>query len=116
MLAKPLLFTSLEELEGCFDEAVEAWGVSLAERNALRGTALLHRSPRKQAYSDFEIERMALVTQIHGLLSIHMQDAEIKQWLRRPLAETLSSPLQELFGSTDRLRRMRAMLATEVSQ
>ena len=60
---------------------------------------------------------MALVVEIDWLLGTRMGAREIRIWVRRRVAGVFgSSPLDDMVGSTDRLRRIRALLALEVSE
>lgn len=117
MPAKPALLLSVQELADLFEKITAAWGLSPSERDALRGTSIPRNHSRVRSYSTFVIERMGLTVEIDQLLGKRMEDHEIRSWLRRPIAGVVStSPLDEMVGSTDHLRRVRAMLAPAVPQ
>lgn len=104
-------------LEDVFEEVTHSWGLSPSEREAVRGTALTPRRSPRGRRSRFVAERMALVVDIDWLLCSCMDPQEIRGWVRRRVAGVLGScPLDEMVGSTDRLRRIRALLQLEVSQ
>jgi hypothetical protein len=112
-----VVYESVELLEDVFEEVTRAWGLCPAEREALRGTALTSRRTPRARRSRFVTERMMLVVDIDWLLCSRMEAAEIRLWVRRRVAGVLgTSPLDDMFGSTDRLRHIRALLRLEVSQ
>lgn len=115
MKTMQVFFSSLKNLEEAFEEVISDWELCPSERDAVRGTSLAPSRTRRS--SAFVAERMALVIEIDWLLGSRMESAEIRQWIRRRVAGVFgSSPLDDMFGSTDRLRRIRAMLALENSQ
>ncbi|MES2096792.1 MAG: hypothetical protein V4459_08515 [Pseudomonadota bacterium] len=115
MPAMRVSFRKFEDLEAVFEEVTVDWGLCASEREAIRGTALTPSGRSRR--SSFVAERMALVIEIDWLLGSRMDANEIRLWVRRRVAGVFgSSPLDDMFGSTDRLRRIRAMLALEVSQ
>ena len=110
-------FRTIEALEGLFDEVVEAWGLSFSEREAVRGLALRGDVDGRRRRSRFLTERMALVIEIDWLLGQRMDAREVRLWVRRRVAAVAgSSPLDEMVGSTDRLRRIRTLLTLECEQ
>lgn len=103
-------------LEDVFEEVTTAWGLSPAEREAVRGVALTARRRDRGRRSRFVVERMALIVDIDWLLRSRMEADEIRRWVRRRVAGLLgSSPLDDMVGSTDRLRRIHELLQLEVS-
>ncbi|THD34449.1 MAG: hypothetical protein E7773_14770 [Sphingomonas sp.] len=110
-----VVVTDTRQLEEMFEEVADAWGLSGAERDAVRGDALAGRGGRRR--SAFISERMALVVEIDWLLCAHMDARQIRHWVRSRVAGVLgTSPLDDLVGSTDRLRRIRTMLSAELPQ
>ena len=111
------VYGSVALLEDVFDEVAQAWGLSPSEREAVRGTMLTSGRVPRGRRSPFVTERMALIVDIDWLLCSRMDADEIRLWVRRKVAGALgTSPLDDLVGSTDRLRRIRALLQLEVSQ
>lgn len=109
-------FTSFDALEDAFKEVATSWGLSPSEREAVQGTSFPSGSGRRRR-SRFVSDRMVLVVEIDWLLGARMEQREIRMWLRRRVAGVFgSSPIEAMFGSTDRLRRIRTLLALEVSQ
>ena len=116
MPATQITFTSFDSLEDAFMEVATSWGLSPSEREAIQGTSFPSGSGRRRR-SRFVGDRMVLVIEIDWLLGARMEEREIRIWLRRRVAGVFgSSPMEDMFGSTDRLRRIRTMLALEVSQ
>lgn len=110
-----LLIGSVQLLEDVFEEVVATWGLTPSEREAIRGTSVPLRGRRRR--SRFATDRMALVVEIDWLLGSRMEQREIRVWLRRRVAGVFgSSPIEDMFGSSDNLRRIRTLLALEVSQ
>lgn len=106
---------SVKLLEEVFDEVAAAWGLSAAERDAVRGTSMPVRGRARR--SRFEADRMALVVEIDWLLGTRMDPRDVRAWLRRRVAGVFgSSPIEDMFGSTDRLRRIRTLLQIETSR
>lgn len=117
MATTRLVIGSVQLLEEVFEEVTASWGLSPSEREAVRGTALTSGRRERSRRSRFVTERMALVVEIDWLLGTRMGAREIKVWVRRRVAGVFgSSPLDDMVGSTDRLRRIRALLALEVSE
>lgn len=114
MRERGILIGDVQMLEDVFEEVTEAWGLSVSERETVRGSALPSGRARR---SRFERERMALVVEIDWLLGTCMDAAQTRAWVRRRVAGVLgSSPLDDMFGSTDRLRRIRALLTLEATE
>jgi hypothetical protein len=111
-----LNFLTAPELEQLFGEVADDWRLTASERDAIRGVS----SPSDQSqrhHSDFVVERMALVVQIDVLLAVRMTKEQVQVWLRAAVPGIFGAPpLIEMFGSTDRLRCIRALLATEAAQ
>lgn len=108
-------FANPEMLENVYEHVADAWGLSSTEREAVRGDALQVSTTRSGRRSEFATERMTLLIEINYLLSGRMDVPEIRQWIRRKVVGG-SSPLEELVGSTDCIRRLRTLLALEFSQ
>jgi hypothetical protein len=116
MATTRLMIGSVQVLEDVFEEVTAAWGLSPSEREAVRGVALTTGRRERSRRSRFVTERMALVVEIDWLLGTRMEAREIRQWIRRRVAGVIgSSPLDDMVGSSDRLRRIRELLALEVS-
>lgn len=116
MAVARVCFSSVESLEEMFEEVTDCWGLSFSEREAVRGCSLYGGSGRR-GRSGFLTERMALAVEIDWLLNARMDTAEIRLWLRRRVADVFgTSPLEDMVGSTDRLRRMRDLLSLEAAQ
>jgi hypothetical protein len=112
-----LNFLSVEELHELFVDVADDWKLTAAERDAIRGVASTSGRSSPGDHSDFVVERMALVVQIDVLLGARMSREQVQEWLRTSVPGIFgSSPLEEMFGSTDRLRCIRALLAAEAAQ
>ena len=99
------------------ESAVPLMPARSLEREAVRGTALTAGRVPRGRRSQFVTERMTLIVDIDWLLCSRMDAAEIRQWVRRRVAGVLgTSPLDDLVGSTDRLRRIRTLLQLEAPQ
>lgn len=117
MATTRLMIGSVQMLEDVFEEVTAAWGLSPSEREAVRGVALTPGRRERPRRSRFVTERMTLVVEIDWLLGTRMGEREIRIWLRRRVAGVFgSSPLDDLVGSTDRLRRIRELLALGVPE
>lgn len=108
-------FADSEMLENVFEHVADVWGLSSSERKAVCGEAVLVLPISKGRRSEFVTERMTLVIEINYLLSGRMDTVEIRGWIRTQVAGG-NTPLDSMVGSTDRLRRLRTLLALEASQ
>lgn len=113
-----LVYRRRSDVARAFREVTSLWGLSASEAAALAGTSMppVRPTPARQV-SEFVLERMALTVEIDALLTGMMERFEIPEWLRRRVPGVLEScPLDEMFGSTDRIRRVRDLLEPEVRQ
>jgi hypothetical protein len=108
-------FADPEMLENVFEHVADVWGLSASEREAVRGAAVLVSPSSGGRLSEFLRDRMTLIIEINYLLSGRMDAPEIRQWIRKEVAGG-AAPLESMVGSTDRMRRLRALLALEVRQ
>lgn len=112
-----LVFRRTADIRRAFGVVTKAWDLSDGETAALAGHYLATQHPRRFRPSRFVLERMALAVEIDVLLTALMDRAEIPEWLRRRHPGVFkSSPLDDMFGSTDRLVRIRDMLQVEAAQ
>ena len=113
-----LVYRRRSDVSRAFRVVTGEWELSPAEAAAVAGTALAPVRPTSAGrVSDFVLERMALAVEIDALLDRLMERFEVPGWLRRRVPGVLDRcPLEEMFGSSDRLRSIRAMLEAEVRQ
>lgn len=113
-----VVYRRRSDVARAFRVVADAWDLSRSEAAAVAGDALPPVRPTSaRRLSDFILERMALAVEIDALLSSMMPRAEIAAWLRRRTPGVPGScPLDDMFGSSDRLRRIVAMLEAEIRQ
>lgn len=112
-----LVYRRRSDVARAFRMVAREWDLSPAEAAAVAGTSLSPVKSGSSRRSDFVIERMALAVEIDALLCGLMERFEVLMWLRRRIPGVLERcPLDEMFGSSDRLRGIRAMLEAEVRQ
>lgn len=113
-----LVYRRRSDVARAFRAVVDEWDLSAAEAAAVAGEALPPVRPMSaRRLSDFVLERMALAVEIDALLTSLMPRGDIPGWLRRRVPGIPGAcPLDDMFGSSDRLRRIVAMLEAEVRQ
>lgn len=113
-----LVYRRRSDVAQAFRAVTAAWDLSPAEAAAIAGTSMPPVRPvSSRRLSDFVLERMALAVEIDALLTSMMEPFEIPAWLRRSVPGVFGTcPLDDMFGSSDRLRRIVAMLGAEVRQ
>jgi hypothetical protein len=105
-------FKTLEALQDVFVDVTEAWGLSQAERQAVRN-GLPSGLPEGERPCEATVaERMALVTEIDLLMDDTTDITVVRAWIRKGLEDTAAgSPLEHMLGTTARLRCLRDRLA-----
>lgn len=112
-----LVYRRTSDIRRAFEVVADAWRLSDAEAGALAGHDLAAGRPGGVRPSRFVLDRMALAVEIDVLLERVMDRVDVPAWLRRRVPGVFpSSPLEDMFGSTDRLLRIRDMLELEASQ
>ena len=112
-----LVYRSPAVVALAFDEIVKRWMLSPCEIDCVAGTALPSARKSRARHPRFVVERMSLIVEIDVQLCSLMDDWEIPDWLRaRTISAFPGCPLDEMFGSTDRIRRVRDLLEPEVRQ
>lgn len=112
-----LVFRSRAAVVSAFEEVVRRWRLSASEIDCVRGTAFPDRGRARGRQSRFVVERMSLVVEIDARLTALMDQWLIPDWLRDQIHPAFRGcPLDDMFGSTDRLRRIRDLLEPEVRQ
>ena len=112
-----LVFRSAKAISTAFETVVERWRLSPLEADGLAGISFPHGRRHRSRRSEFVIERMALIVEIDAQLGLLMDPCEISEWLRDRIHGVFAhSALEEMFGTTDRIRRIRDLLEPEVRQ
>lgn len=112
-----LVYANATAVSSAFTEVVGRWQLSACEIDCVAGTALPGGRRSRARRSRFVVERMALIVEIDAQLGALMEEWEIPAWLRERIPGAFAGcPLEEMFGSTDRIRRIRDLLEPEVRQ
>lgn len=112
-----MVYRSRSDVASAFDAVVRRWRLSPCEVDCVRGTAFPDVRRSRARHPRFVVERMALVVEIDAQLTALMDQWLIPDWLRDQIHPAFRGcPLDDMFGSTDRLRRIRDLLEPEVRQ
>lgn len=113
-----MVYRRRSDVSRAFHVVAGEWELSAAEAAAVAGNALPPVRPMSaRRLSNFVLERMALAVEIDALLTSMMPRDVIPAWLRRRAPGVPGAcPLDDMFSSSDRLRRIVAMLEAEIRQ
>ena len=112
-----LVFRNSTAVSSAFDDVMKRWRLSPSEIDCVAGNSLPWARRSRARHPRFVIERMSLIVEIDVQLCSLMDEWEIPEWLRDRITGAFpGSPIEEMFGSTDRIRRIRDLLEPEVRQ
>lgn len=112
-----LVYRRSAAVVSAFEEVVKRWRLSPCQIDCVAGMALPGARRSRARHPPFVVERMSLIVEIDVQLTSLMDEWEIPEWLRERVPGAFpNSPLDEMLGSTDRIRRIRDLLEPEVRQ
>ena len=112
-----MVYRNAKAIAAAFEEVVRRWRLSPSEVDCVAGTAFPQGRRGQARNPRFVSERMQLIVEIDAQLNMLMDDWQVPDWLRdRTHPAFKDCPLDDMFGSTDRMRRIRDLLEPEEEQ